>query len=514
MEDTKRQNSRDPDAESCFLIPSTEDHIDLSVQTSDVTISAPGITNHRNPVASDTIFPLDSTPTLPNGETSSNYPTLPNGAVITSKNTLQSFNIRSATRRVVPQMNVASNVYTTSNFPAETSTSVLHPQEPQTPNTNINAMAENIYVAELVADIPPRKTAIPLLAFGILVVATAVVIAGVCFSGYCGSSDSSKALVPVTLKPTPAPTASPTVAPIDVMVEHVVSAFVNNITYLGQEISVNGTSAESKALAWIIQDDPLFTDTKSALLDLNPMHDDEASFRVRQRYALATLWFQQADEEGVFIKTWETITGWLSKSECNWFGISCVNGSVIEIMFYNFDSDLANEYFGSIPPDIGLLTSLQTVKMYDNMVTGTIPESIGQCRRMKHFDIGGGGGSVSGTIPLSLGLWTDIVFYDVSQNAITGTIPESFGSWTNLTVFSVRKNKISGSIPSFVGQWHKILFLDFSWNMLTNTIPKELGNLGNITSFWVWSNRLTGTLPSLIRENDLNERGLQVFNNF
>jgi hypothetical protein len=372
---------------------------------------------------------------------------------------------------------------------------------------NDSPYSEHLCEAEAVTDRPHRRnrTTIALAVFGISAILAAVVVLGVCFSGDCGSSDSSAKQLPLMQGPTIPPTfrptsSSPTSTPVDVMAERVVSAFLNNITFLDHEISVNGTSAESRALTWLIQKDTVFN--TSSLLALNSQTDDDVSSRVRQRYVLATLWFQQEDVEGNFVKTWTNTSGWLqAQSECEWFGIVCnVNGSVTEIVFYDYDgvdeSNATNGFVGSIPPDIGLLTSLQWFSMRSNDITGTIPESIGQCNKMYIFDISGG--SVFGTLPSSLGQWTDIYLFDVSENEIVGSVPESTSSWINIKGFSVFTNQLSGSIPSFVSRWSHLQFFSVYDNKLTNTIPEDIGNLVNATNFALSMNLLTGTLPPSI----------------
>jgi hypothetical protein len=57
---------------------------------------------------------------------------------------------------------------------------------------------------------------------------------------------------------------------------------------------VNGTSAERRALTWLIHEDSLYN--ASALMMLSSQHEDEISFRVGQQFVLATHWFQQVDE--------------------------------------------------------------------------------------------------------------------------------------------------------------------------------------------------------------------------
>jgi hypothetical protein len=370
------------------------------------------------------------------------------------------------------------------------------------PDRFIARSTENLCEAVVVADQPPRKntTTIALAVFGVSAIIAAMVVLGVCFSGDCGSNDSSKNLPAMTRSPTypptVRPTSNPTPPPIDVMAEQVVADFVNNISYSDQEIIVNGTSAESRALTWLIQEDTLFS--KTALLTLNSQEKgNEVSRRVRQRYPLATLWFQQVDENGDFVNTWANTSGWLDdESECDWFGIFCdVNINVNQIVFYDYlyGTKFGNNYVGSIPPDIGLLTSLRNFSLQSNNVSGTIPESLGQCSQMYFFSIQNN--SISGTIPSSLGRWTDINAFDVSYNEIIGTIPDSLVSWNKIFLFSVGANMLTGSIPSLVAQWSGLQYFGMNLNQFSYTIPHNIGNLTDLILFAATTNRLTGTLP-------------------
>jgi Leucine-rich repeat (LRR) protein len=523
MEDTEQQKGLDPDAESRFLIfHSPEDDEtpvpifvpegNLTIQNSNESLGEQAklptgeVINCKNslqPFPNRARNTTKSTPGITHRIANKSDPALASGVVIDSKNTLQSIrrpmsstnNTASSNPLTLPSGEVIDSKNTLQSF--RTRRSGPSPS----PNPDINAEVENVYIAELVTERPRQKTTIVLIAIGVLAIVVAIVVTGVCLSGNCGSknppTETKKATVPPTMSPTAAPTST------DVVVQSVVSAFINNITYLGQRISMNGTSAESRALKWVTNSTEglLFTEDESALLKLNSFIADDMSFRVRQRYALATLWFQQADEDGVFFKTWETVTGWVQeKDECDWFGIDCVNGSVTNILFYNYDTNVPNEYVGSISPDIGLLPSLETFVMRSNKVTGSIPESIGNCRHIIRFDIRGfdfgEGGFTSGTLPSSIGQWADITYFDVSQNQnIIGTIPESTKNWVHIESFYAFDNQLSGSIPSFIGQWSNVNLLQLSFNTLTNTIPEEIGNLGNISVLGLARNRLTGMLP-------------------
>jgi hypothetical protein len=79
---------------------------------------------------------------------------------------------------------------------------------------------------------------------------------------------------------------------------------------------MQGTTPEDAALQWMIARDDTFH--VSLLLKLNSSEANEVQFRIRQRYALLTLWFQQGNSR----EDWDNTRGWLfDPDECNWFGV-------------------------------------------------------------------------------------------------------------------------------------------------------------------------------------------------
>jgi hypothetical protein len=188
-----------------------------------------------------------------------------------------------------------------------------------------------------------------------------------------------------------------------------------------QTIAANGTP-EDQALTYLIVNDTIFNFTQ--LLTLNSMINNMVQFRIRQRYALLTLWFQQA-----FTNTsWTNSTGWLvNANECgnNWYGISCA------------------------PIDLG---------GSQNIVT--------------RVDLGRN--NMQGTIPADLGLLTALTYFGVYNNALTGTLPVSIGQWTALTIFFGSSNVLTGTIPTSIGNWSKIQRALFHYNEFTGTMPNGI----------------------------------------
>jgi hypothetical protein len=124
-----------------------------------------------------------------------------------------------------------------------------------------------------------------------------------------------------TKTPTKAPTKTPTKAPITLTTQLLLTSFINNITLSNRTIVANGPTPEDQALTFLIVNDTTFNFTQ--LLTLNSMMANMVQFRIRQRYALLALWFQQA-----FTNTsWTNGNGSLvNANECdNWNGISCAS---------------------------------------------------------------------------------------------------------------------------------------------------------------------------------------------
>ena len=113
------------------------------------------------------------------------------------------------------------------------------------------------------------------------------------------------AYFPTNPRPTSQPpTSAPTPTPDPVRDAEVVN-FINNITLSNQTLqypAVGTPSPEEEALAWLIEDDPAHLSVSMG------------AERIRQRYALLTLWFRQPTS------TQTKLADWLSIDECNWEG--------------------------------------------------------------------------------------------------------------------------------------------------------------------------------------------------
>jgi Leucine-rich repeat (LRR) protein len=70
---------------------------------------------------------------------------------------------------------------------------------------------------------------------------------------------------------------------------------------------------------------------------------------------------------------WTDNTGWLGAAgtECDWYGVTCTSGQITTLSLGS------NNLSGTIPTELGNLTSLIQLNFFNNSLTGTIPAELG-----------------------------------------------------------------------------------------------------------------------------------------
>ena len=153
----------------------------------------------------------------------------------------------------------------------------------------------------------------------------------------------------------------------------------------------------------------------------------------------------------------------------------------------------SNGLSGSIPPELGQLSSLEYLNFGWNDLSGPIPPELGQLSSLERLELSSNG--LSGSIPPELGQLSSLGWLELSTNGLSGTIPPELGQLSNLTSLHLNVNDLSGSIPPELGQLSSLEYLNFGWNDLSDPIPPELGQLSNLTSLHLNVNDLSGSIP-------------------
>jgi Leucine-rich repeat (LRR) protein len=159
--------------------------------------------------------------------------------------------------------------------------------------------------------------------------------------------------------------------------------------------------------------------------------------------------------------------------------------------------DLHKNFFKGTIPEIGVQTNntvLNFVALYDNLLMGTIPESIDKIPNLMHLDVAIN--NLNLPFPTELGELTKLRYLFTGQNDFADhAFPLFLEKLTNLGELSMKNNQLTGVIPTWISALSKIQLLDLGLNQLTGEIPSELGLILGLDHLLLNRNQLEGSLP-------------------
>ena len=187
---------------------------------------------------------------------------------------------------------------------------------------------------------------------------------------------------------------------------------------------------------------------------------------------------------------WRSNDNWKTDEPLGqWFGVT--TDSAGRVTDLRLDT---NELSGTIPDQLGNLTSLETLILVTNELSGTIPDQLGNLTSLKRLSLGDN--QLSGTIPDQLGNLTSLeTILNLGGNELSGAIPDQLGNLTSLEKLILQENQLSGAIPDQLGNLASLTLLHLQDNKLSGAIPDQLGNLTNLTILFLDNNELSGAIP-------------------
>ncbi|CAL5413803.1 unnamed protein product [Camellia sinensis] len=220
-------------------------------------------------------------------------------------------------------------------------------------------------------------------------------------------------------------------------------------------------------------------------------------------------WKQSIANQSI-LTSWAIKTNLSSSSHCKWHGIACNDaGDVIRLnlAYTGLKGTLERLDFSSFP-------HLLRLDLKVNQLTGTIPITIGLLTNLQFLDLSTN--AFTGFFPLSVANLSMVVELDVSRNMISGELDSRlFPNGTegvktglfSLQRLLIQDTNMSGYIPLELGNCKNLTLIALDWSHFFGTIPSSLGNLSELTALRVTENQLSGEIPwnigSLTKLTDL-----------
>ena len=186
-----------------------------------------------------------------------------------------------------------------------------------------------------------------------------------------------------------------------------------------------------------------------------------------------------------------------------WEGVLIVHGRVANLQIPE------EGLTGTIPSELGSLSSLQNLWLSGNQLTGEIPAELGNLSNLQELKLSDN--QLTGEIPAELGNLSNLQLLWLHVNQLTGEIPPELGRLSNLNHLILADNGLTGEIPPELGRLSNLTGLWLHVNQLTGEIPPELGGLSNLERLYLGGNLLTGCVPDGLRDvpnNDFVRLGL------
>ena len=156
----------------------------------------------------------------------------------------------------------------------------------------------------------------------------------------------------------------------------------------------------------------------------------------------------------------------------------------------------SNNLTGPIPAELGNLSNLEGLVLASNDLRGPIPAELGDLSNLDWLFLGHNDFSTS--IPPELGRLSNLTHLHLGNAGLTGSIPGELGRLSTLKALILERNDLRGPVPPAIGRLANLETLDLGRNGLRGPIPTELGRLPQLLQLLLSNNELTGAVPDAL----------------
>ncbi|XP_031392962.1 probable LRR receptor-like serine/threonine-protein kinase RFK1 isoform X1 [Punica granatum] len=185
----------------------------------------------------------------------------------------------------------------------------------------------------------------------------------------------------------------------------------------------------------------------------------------------------------------------------------------------------ANQFSGTVPPELGNLVNLQTLILSSNNLTGNLPTTFSGLSNLTDFRINDN--NFNGTIPDFISNWKQLSRLEMHSSGLEGPIPPRISTlssmkimrisdisgpqqpfpmlanMTNLVILVLRSCNLSGQIHSYIWTMSSLEMLDVSFNRLVGQIPPTI-SWKRLRYIFLSGNILSGPIPDSILKDGIS----------
>ena len=187
---------------------------------------------------------------------------------------------------------------------------------------------------------------------------------------------------------------------------------------------------------------------------------------------------------------WTNSTNWLTNAPIgDWQGVHPDDSGRVLLLYL-----VGNNLTGLIPPELGNLSQLHSLRLGGNRLSGPIPQQLANLGNLRTLSLGVN--RLSGPIPEQLANLPRLEDLLLQGNQLSGPIPPQLGSLPRLETLRLTRNQLSGPIPPQLGSLPRLEELGLSYNQFSGPIPQQLANLPRLESLFLNDNQLSGPVPA------------------
>ena len=175
---------------------------------------------------------------------------------------------------------------------------------------------------------------------------------------------------------------------------------------------------------------------------------------------------------------WLHNENWLKGPISTWYGVTIENKRVVGLEFLPPSNLIRSGLKNSLPREIGNLTELRRLRLYNSDFTGPIPPEIGNLKKLEFLELDQN--KFSGNIPKEIGNLTNLTDLWMQNNLLEGSLPIELSNLKNLKNMILGSNRFTGNIPPWIGDFSQMENLNLSQNFFTGIIPPEIGKLSKL----------------------------------